>query len=92
MNPAEAVYKTANKEKNLPYKVSLDEVIKIAVVFRKKMPDPKNIFGTGITLTNYKIKDIIKLVKSLENRGVLLKGTNKKITTILDKIFGKKME
>ena len=43
MNPAEAVYKTANKEKDLPYKVSLDEVIKIAVVFRKKMPDPKNI-------------------------------------------------
>ena len=30
--------------------------------------------GSAITLTNNKIKDIIKVVKSLENRGTLFKG------------------
>ena len=29
--------------------------------------------GSGITLTNNKIKDIMKVIKSLENRGILLK-------------------
>ena len=33
-----------------------------------------------ITLTNKEIKDIMKLIKSLENRGILLKGTCTKIT------------
>ena len=37
--------------------------------------------GSGITLTNNEIKDIIKVSKSLENRGILLKGTTRKITT-----------
>ena len=36
--------------------------------------------GSGITLINNEIKDIIKVIKSLENRGILLKGTTK-ITT-----------
>ena len=35
--------------------------------------------GSGITLTKNEIKDI-KVFKSLENRGILLKGTNMKIT------------
>ena len=39
-----------------------------------------NRFGTGITLTDIKIKDVIKVIKSLENRGILLKGTTRKIT------------
>ena len=37
--------------------------------------------GAGITLTNNEIKDIIKLIKSLENRGILLKETTRKITS-----------
>ena len=37
--------------------------------------------GSGITLTNNEIKDITKVSKSLENRGILLKGTTRKITT-----------
>ena len=41
--------------------------------------DPK-IYGTGIALTNYEIKDMMKVIKSLENRGTLLKGTTTKIT------------
>ena len=32
-----------------------------------------SIIDSGITLTNNEIKDIIKLIKSLENRGILLK-------------------
>ena len=42
--------------------------------------DPK-IYGTGITLTNNEIKDVMKVIKSLENRGILLKGTTTKITS-----------
>ena len=32
-------------------------------------------FGLGIALANNEIKDIIKVIKSLENRGILLQGT-----------------
>ena len=31
-------------------------------------------------LTNNEIKDIIKVISSLENKGILLKGTTKKVT------------
>ena len=37
----------------------------------------KKLFGTGITLTDDEIKDI----RSLENRGNLVKGTTRKITS-----------
>ena len=37
--------------------------------------------GYGITLTNNEIKDIIKVIKSSENREFLLKGTTRKITS-----------
>ena len=33
----------------------------------------KNVYGEGITLTHNEIKDITKVIKSLENRGILLK-------------------
>lgn len=33
----------------------------------------------GVVLTNNEVKDIIKLIKSLEKRGILQKRTNKKI-------------
>ena len=39
------------------------------------------ITGLGITLTNNGLKDIVKVIKSLENRGILLKGTTGKITS-----------
>ena len=35
--------------------------------------------GSRITLPKNEIKDIIKVIKSLENRRVLLKGTTKRI-------------
>ena len=37
--------------------------------------------GSEITLTNNEIKYIIKVTKSLDNRGILLKGTTRKITS-----------
>ena len=40
-----------------------------------------SISGSGITLTNNEIKDIIKLIKTLENRRILLKGTTRKVTS-----------
>ena len=36
--------------------------------------------GSGIILTKNEIKDIIKVYKSLENRGILLRGTTRKIS------------
>ena len=33
----------------------------------------------ALTLRNYKVKDIIKVTRSLENREILLKGTTGKI-------------
>ena len=41
----------------------------------------KEKFDLGITLTNNEIKDIMKVIKSLENGGISLKGTTTKITS-----------
>ena len=37
-----------------------------------------SITGSGISLTKNEIKDIIKVIKFLENRGILLKETTRK--------------
>ena len=37
------------------------------------------VTSSGITLINHEIKDIIKVIKSLENRGISLKETTRKI-------------
>ena len=42
----------------------------------------ENASGAGITLTNNEIKDTMKVIKSLENREILLKGTTRKITSL----------
>ena len=84
-NSAKVVHKTTNKAKDLSNKVFLDDIIKIADVSRKYLPDPKNflpaltIFGTEITLTNIEIQGIIKVTKSSKNREVVVKGTTRKI-------------
>ena len=41
----------------------------------------KEKFGSGITLTKNEIKDIMKVIKSLENRGILLRETATKMTS-----------
>ena len=38
-----------------------------------------SVIGLGLILTNSEIKDITKAISSLENRGILLKGTIEKI-------------
>ena len=35
--------------------------------------------SSGITLTNNLIKDIIKVINSLKNRGILMQGTTEKV-------------
>ena len=35
--------------------------------------------GSALTLTNNEKKDVIKVIRSLENRGIFLKGTSKKL-------------
>ena len=40
-----------------------------------------SITGSGITLTNDKIKDIMKVISSLVNREISLKGTIRKIVS-----------
>ena len=67
--------------------MALDDVITIADISRKYLPDPKIFYQTrknfriGMTLINNEIKDIMKVIKSLENKGILLKGTATKITS-----------
>ena len=40
-----------------------------------------SITGSEITLTNNEIKGITKVITFLENRGILFKGTTRKITS-----------
>ena len=40
-----------------------------------------SVTGSGIALVNNEIKDVMKAVKPLQNRGILLKGTSRKITS-----------
>ena len=47
-------------------------------IFKKGI---SSITCLGITLTNNEVKDIINAIKSLENRGILLKWTTRKITS-----------
>ena len=84
MNSVELVYKIASKANNLSNKMSqdkIDEVIKTADVFRTVMLDFNKILGTGITLKNNEIKNIIEVIRSLENRRIFLKGATRKITS-----------
>ena len=37
--------------------------------------------GSGLTLTKNEIKDVVKVIRSLENRRILLKETTRKITS-----------
>ena len=63
--------KFKNNDKNLVVDARLN-------LIGKKM---KEKFSSGIILTNNEIKDIMKVIKSLENRGTFLKGTTTKITS-----------
>ena len=62
MNPAEVVYKIDKKAKDLSNEVSLVDVLKTIDVSRKFFPDFKGVFGTGVTLINNEVKDVIKVI------------------------------
>ena len=71
-----------NKFKNLlKNKEKMFNTIKTVDNSIKGIKSIKKIFGARITLTDNEIKDIMKVIKSLENRGILLKGTTRKITS-----------
>ena len=65
--------------------MTINNIIKIAGDSKNVIKDFKNasdkLLGTGITLTDNEIKDILKVIKSSENRGILLKGTTRKMTS-----------
>ena len=52
----------------------------INIIGKKNLKLLLLIKGSGLTLTNNQIKDITTVIRSIENRGILLKGTTKKIT------------
>ena len=62
-------------------KVSLNDILEKINFVKDVLWASKKAFGAGITLNNNGIKDIVKVLKSLENRGILLKGTTRKITS-----------
>ena len=63
----------------------VNDIIKIATNSKNVINDFKNasdkVWAKGITLTNNEIKYIIKVIKSLENRGILLKEPTRKINS-----------
>ena len=84
LNPIGTVSKNIDKIQNLAWKVSDDKINLAADVFKIfKKALLEEIFkeGSGTTITNNEIEDIIKLIRSLENRGVIIKGSTRKITT-----------
>ena len=48
-------------------------------IFYRVWINKEYITGSGIALANNEIKDIMKVIRSLENRGNLLKGTTRRI-------------
>ena len=76
INPVRLLSKIANKVEDLPNKVSLND-LKKQLVF---LTEFEKIFWKRNN-SNNEIKDIMKVIKSLKNGGILLKGTTRKITT-----------
>ena len=77
--------KIVNEADKLSKKVTINVIIKratdpISVVKNFKNASDK-VLGQGKILTDNEIKDIAKVIKSLENREILLKGTTRKITS-----------
>ena len=60
----------------------LDDILEdagINIIDKKIKNGILSVTGSGITLTSHEIKDIIKVIKSLENREMSLKETTGKI-------------
>ena len=70
--------KLLKKQVNYFKKLSLNDILEHINFAKNVLQASKNAFGAGITLTDNGIKDFMKLIKSLENREILLKGTTRK--------------
>ena len=68
------IYILKKKKENNRNNLFIDEGLNMAGKKNKEK------ISSGIGLTNNEIKDIKKVIKSSENRGVLSKGTTRKIT------------
>ena len=72
--------KIAMQIANILYNLASDKNIPVTILdtgndlFNNKTKNRSlSLKGLGLTLTNNQVKDIIKLIRSLENRGILLK-------------------
>ena len=77
--PFKMIPKAAKKTED--FSKNTNEITDLAKMFDNSVRAIKKRFGTGITLTNNEIEDIIKVINYLENRGILLKETIRKITS-----------
>ena len=81
--PDEVFKEIVNEADKLSKKVTVNDIIKIAADSKNVIKEFKNasdnFLGTGVTLTDNEMKYIIKVIKSLENRAILLEGTTRKI-------------
>ena len=46
---------------------------------KKTKKRPAKVKGSGTSVTNNEVKYIIKVIRSLENRGILMERTTRKI-------------
>ena len=72
--------KIAMQIANILYNLASDKNIPVTILdtgndlFNNKTKNRSlSLKGLGLTLTNNQVKDIIKLIRSLKNRGILLK-------------------
>ena len=76
---------------NYFFKKSLNHILEnfnfANIVLQISKRSHKEVFQAAIILTDNEIKDIIKVIKSLENRGILSKGTTRKITSQEGRFF-----
>ena len=72
-----------NESKSMGAKKIEDEIVDagLCLLGKKIKKGVSSFHGSGITPTNNEITDLMKVIKSLENRGILLKGTNRKVTS-----------
>ena len=81
---AEEVFSRSKNNKN-PNNIIAD--IGLDTLRRKIKKGISKITGSGLTLTNNEIKDIMNVIKSSENRGNFLKGTRRKINSQEGELF-----
>ena len=58
--------------------MKIQDLVLLIKKFKKRF---SSVAGSGITLTTNELENIIKIMKHLENRGILLKGTTRKVAS-----------